>query len=531
LAILESLGGQSITNLNVEADQHHLKHGGNPRGHGFFAGDRAEQFGTCGIWVLIAYTALRNIWSAASRPFWYDELCTVGVARPASISGLWNAFRGAKDSNPPLFYLIEHIARKLTGNELVAYRLPSIAAFGCVLWCIFAVIRKGNDSAVGFVCSSALLLTPLYRPYAIEARPYGMVVACIAVALFCYQRAPRWPWMLLMAISFATAESLHFYALFGFVPFAVSEAALFFRTRQLRLSVWFALGLGLVPLAVSWPQLKSLKEFYGAHFWALPSLARTASAYALFLKTFAPIAVAIVVVLSIVALRTMSEEPRDSSHEHWLGFALLGVPVVAFIAIKIAHGGFVERYVLLAILGVPLTLAYTLRMFGKRSVALLAVFVLVGVALQEGYFWKAESGAFGSFVSPADSAERLASSSASNYLPIVISDGHDYVPIAYYATSEWRKRFVAVVDPEKSAVYSGSDSLDKQLADLQCCLPLHVYDFADFARDNPRFLLYSGGGEWDWWPDSLLDDGYSLQVLSAEKNHRLYLASLKEESR
>jgi mannosyltransferase len=515
----------------VEADQHHLKHDGNPRGRGFFADERAERFGTWGIWVLIAYTALRNIWSAASRPFWYDELCTVAVASPASVSGLWNAFKGAKDSNPPLFYLIEHIARKLSGNELVAYRLPSIVAFCCVLWCIFAVIRKRNDSSIALACTSALLLTPLYRPYAIEARPYSMVVACIAIALFCYQRAPRWPWMLLMAISYATAESLHFYALFGFVPFAVSEAALFFRMRQLRLSVWFALGLGLVPLALSWPQLQSLKEFYGAHFWALPSLVRTASAYALFLKTFAPIAVAIVVVLSIVALRTMSEKPRDFSHEHWLGVALLGVPVVAFIAIKLAHGGFVERYVLLAILGVPLTLAYTLRMFGQRCVALFAVFVLVGVALQEGYFWKAESAAFGSFVSPADSVERLASASTSNDLPIVISDGHDYVPIAYYATSDWRKRFVAVVDPEKSILYNGSDSLDKQLAELQCCLPLHVSNFADFARDNPSFLLYSGGGDWDWWAYRLLDDGYSLRVLSAEKNHRLYLAGMKDKSR
>jgi mannosyltransferase len=491
----------------------------------FAGGEKSERFAEWGIGVLIAYTALRNVWAAAARPFWYDELCTVAVARPSSVSATWAALQGAKDGNPPLFYLIEHFARNITANELVSYRLLSIAGFCCVLWFLFGVIRKRNGSAVAFICSAVVLLTPLYRPYAVEARPYSMVVACIAIALFCYQRAPRTLWVILMGLSLALAEALHFYALFGFVPFAVAEAAMIVRTKRVRWGVWAALAFGFLPLAFSWRILAGFKAFYGAHFWAPATLVRLVNSYALFFKTFGPIAVSMVVILAIVALWPGRGEPADF-HERLLAVALLGLPLVAFIAAKVGHAGFVERYGIPAVLGMPLALAYMLRMFGRRSLACFAAFVMLAVTLQEGFFWTAESGAFGKLVSPADPIERLLNRSAARSdLPVVVSDGHEYVPAAYYASPEWAKRLVAVADPEQAITSSGSDSLDKQLLALRCCLTVQVYEFRDFAAGHPSFLLYSGGGELDWWPFRLLHDGYSLQLLAAEGNHRLYLAT------
>jgi 4-amino-4-deoxy-L-arabinose transferase-like glycosyltransferase len=295
---------------------------------------------------LIAYTAARNVWAASVRPFWYDELCTAAVARATSLSALWNAFREAKDSNPPLFYLIEYVSKTFSSNEHVAYRLVSVAGFCCALWCVFAFVRRRNGSICALACSATLLLTPLYKPYAVEARPYSMVVACIAVALFCYQRAPRLLWTILFGVSLALAEALHFYALFGFVPFAVAEAATFVKTRRFRRGVRLALVLGVVPLALFWPVLRGFKDYYGAHFWAPATLVRTVSTYALFLKMFAPMAVAIVAILSIIALRGAVDDPEDSHsfRERWVAVALLGLPVAAFAAVKIAHGGLMERY-------------------------------------------------------------------------------------------------------------------------------------------------------------------------------------------
>jgi hypothetical protein len=154
------------------------------------------------------------------------------------------------------------------------------------------------------------------------------------------------------------------------------------------------------------------------------------------------------------------------------------------------------------------------------------------VTLQEGYFWTAERGSFGKFASPMDSLEQLIdSASARPDLSIVVSDGHDYVQFAYYASPPWTRRLFAVADPDRAFLYTGSDSLDKQMFALQCCLALQVYDFRTFALANSTFLLYSGGGNFDWWPLRLLHDGYSLQLLAAEGNHRLYFADLAGKSR
>ena len=501
---------------------------GDPPHPSLTSGPEAERFANLGIWILIAYTAARNVWAASVRPFWYDELCTVAVARAGSFPALLEAFKGAKDSNPLPFYLIEHVSRVLSANEHVAYRLPSIAGFCLALWCVFAVIRKRNGGICALLCSATLLLTPLYHPYAVEARPYSMVAACIAMALFCYQRTARPLWVIIFALSLAASEALHFYALFAFVPFAMAETSLLWKERRIRWGVWLAMGFGLVPLALSWTVLKGIQKFYGARFWAPASLVRTANTYALFLKTFAPIAIAIVAVLAIISLRGSlwggEDDAGDASlQERWLAVGLLALPVVGYAATKVAHGGLAERYVLPMVLGLPLGLAWMLTQFGRKAVALFASLVLIAVTLQEGFFWKAESGTFGKAVSPTDAVERLVDSAPSRLdLPIVVSDGHDYVPLAYYASPGWAKRFVSVVDPEEAVVYSGSDSLDKQLPALQCCLPLQVYDFRSFAEAHPAFLLYSGGGDWDWWPARLLHEGYTLQLLAAAKNNRLY---------
>jgi hypothetical protein len=138
-------------------------------------------------------------------------------------------------------------------------------------------------------------------------------------------------------------------------------------------------------------ELCTVEKFYGARFWAPASLVRTANTYALFLKTFAPIAIAIVAVLAIISLRGSlwggEDDAGDASlQERWLAVGLLALPVVGYAATKVAHGGLAERYVLPMVLGLPLGLAWMLTQFGRKAVALFASLVLIAVTLQEGFF-------------------------------------------------------------------------------------------------------------------------------------------------
>ena len=58
-----------------------------------------------------------------------------------------------------------------------------------------------------------------------EARSYSIMIACVALALVCYQRLPSIRWAALLGVSLVLAESFHYYALLAMIPFLVAEAA------------------------------------------------------------------------------------------------------------------------------------------------------------------------------------------------------------------------------------------------------------------------------------------------------------------
>jgi hypothetical protein len=493
----------------------------------------AERFAAVGIWILIAYTLARNLFAAGSRPLWYDELCTFAVAHQATFSGVRDALQHTHDGHPPLFYFVEHIFGALIANPHIAYRLPSIIGFCCALWFIFTFIKRQNGGGIAFLCAVLLVLSPLQRPFAVEARPYSLMIAAIAAALVCYQRAAKMMWVVLLGASLAAAQSLHYYACFAFIPFGLAELVLAVRSRHIRWRVWLALAAAVLPLLVEWPQLFRIKQFYGNHLWSPPSLFGLADAYSFVLMAYPTISVAIVGVISVGTLWRMttpkyspglSSESGDRTHELTLTLGLLAVPVVDYAVAKSTHGPFEGRHMLPVLLGTALGAGDLLRWSGRRgSIMLFAVFVLVAVSLQEVSFWITQRLPPG-IESPADSVEKLVSSAGHSDLPVLVSDGVDYVQFAYYASPERRERFVGAVDPPQAVRYTGTDSLDLQLPLLACCLPLRIYKFDLFAAQYPEFLVYSGGTYYDWWPQLLVSDGYLMELIASEKGRRVYLA-------
>ncbi|MGC2330294.1 MAG: glycosyltransferase family 39 protein [Candidatus Acidiferrales bacterium] len=505
----------------------------------FAAGEKnnSERLAALGICILIAYAIVRTLFAAASRPLWYDELLTLIVTRQPSVSAIWRALAQSVDSQPPPFYLVERAAAALLRNPQIAFRLPSIFGFACTLVCVFFFVKRRSAGAYALFCAATLLVTALYSPYAIEARPYSLLVACIAIALLCYQRAPETGWMILMGLSFAAAEALHYYAVFALVPFGLAEIALSLKERRLRPGAWLALACGLLPLAVFWPLLLGQKRIYGAHFWAAPTLRHTGSTYGWLFHISSyhwnlAIAVAVVfflvgapIALAIRHIRATLMADRYF-HEHVLVWALLGIPFVAFVATKLAHGGMDHRYVLASVLAVPLGVGSILPRLNRSIVVLLAILVLSVLAFQEARFWASQHGHLGEVVSPVAALESMLNSAGHPDLPVVISDGEDYLPFVHYAPPELSRRFVDVVDPPQAVAYIGNDTVDKDLLRLQFYYPLQVHEFRLFASNHAKFLLYSSGDiEWDWWPRRLARDGYSLEVLAVDQGHKVYLVT------
>ena len=217
------------------------------------------------IAVLVVHTLVRGTFGAAAKPIWIDEFCTIAIASLFGIHGIWNDIRSGFDSAPPLFYVIEAGALKVTRNKEIALRLPAILAFPCTLVCVLALLRKCSANLIACFCAFVMLSTSLFSTLQTDARSYSTVMACVAFASVCHQRLPSRPWVVLVAASLVITESLHYFAVFAMIPLRIAEGLRALLKREVRLSAWLGLVAGVLPLAVFWPLISSYRAYYGSH--------------------------------------------------------------------------------------------------------------------------------------------------------------------------------------------------------------------------------------------------------------------------
>lgn len=518
--------------------------GSSEQSRGEFAfGHMAERAAVCVFAGVCAYALGRSVIGAAGKAFWFDEMCTWGVAHQAGIAEVWRDVGRAMEPNPPPFYLVEHFFGGMLRNEEVAYRLASILAFECVLVCVFVMARRRCGAAMALACSALLLLTIGFDRYAIDARPYSLGLACVAMAMVCYQRAPTRGWMICMGASLALAGAFHYYAVFALVPFAMAEGALWLKTHRARAGVWLALAAGLAPLGIFAPMLARVRAYFGPHFWAVPSLRSATDTYGWLFEASQPARATIAAILLLVAglafVMALSRKDvranwiaSDSFHEYVLGAGLVALPLIELVAARAMHGGMTARYALPAVLGVPLILANLAARWRPLAVAAIVVVALCAVGRHEAQFWASHGGSEARLVSPANGLEEILRQAGHEDLPVVVSNGLEYLSITHYAAPEIAGRLVALVDPAESVAETGNDSLDKGLLGILCCLPIRVYEYADFAALHPIFLLYSDGDiDFDRWPDRLMRAGNGLNIVAVEGSRNLYLVDLSASGR
>ena len=499
--------------------------------------ERWAQYGIC---LLALYAGARAVVASISKPLWFDEILTVAVARQPTLGLMWRALRGGVDMQPPLFYLIERAAAKVP-NAQIGFRLPSVLGLVCILLCLFLFVRRRTSGINALPAAAVAILTTLYIPYAIEARPYTLAVACVAVALVAYQRASSFRWVVLMALALALGDSLHYYVVFAIVPFVAAEAAFFWRTSKLRPAVWAALVVGGVPFAASWPLLARVKATYGPGFWAQPKLLTLRDFYGDFLNVSFPWGLAAAIVCALVMVvpfasghwpllnlwagESTSELSGDSPfHEAVLIFSLLATPLIVFIAVEIAQGAYTDRYALFGGLGVPLAVGLILPRLGRTTLLLCCSLLACAIAMQEASFFSAPHPLW-RLSPPAAFAESVLAASGHPDLPVVIQNAHEYLQLAYYAPEPFARRLVWLADDAAALRYAKNDSNEKGLPRLATCFPLKVYDFQKFSQTHSAFLFYSmQGGSENWLPDELIRYGYKLRVLASTQDHLVVLA-------
>lgn len=503
------------------------------------AHERLARHASLILTVLLLYVVAVSVFKAMHRPFWFDEIFTVTIARLPSMTDVWRALSTATDANPPGFYVAERFFASLVANERVAFRLASIVTVPLACLCLYLFARRDTDAVAGSIAAVLPLLTVLYTTFSIEARPYGLMACFLAFGALAWQRAERPPWAVALAVALIAAISVHYYALFALVPFALAEAVRTLGDRRPRWSVWLAFAAATLPVLVYWPLLVNLRRLYGGqYYWSTATIFRAIASYdeymslapvGAMLGLIAVLSGALIVYLARVVIRRSDDllAPGFAPATCVLALGLLWMPWIALLFAKVTGGGLAARYAISAALGVAMTASYVSFWMGRRASALMLMCLLTVFASKEVVFWASEWYGLNRWRVDVPSVERLLERASDTSMPVVVSNGMEFVPLIYYASPMTTRRLVTLIDRDAARTHSGTDSIEIDLLVLRGYLPITVQTYDAFETQHERFFLYASPGHGEWWQERLLRDGLVMTTIAADGSRVLYRVERK----
>jgi hypothetical protein len=478
---------------------------------------------------LLAYCLMRLGVAARLNPFWYDEILTRAVAAQTSLAGAMRALLDGVDSHTPFFYLIEFYALRLFKNEEFALRLPSVLAFAIALLCVFTYAKRRWTEVGALGCAACLLATTAFPRYATEARAYSMLLAFIALALVCYDRLPSRIWTIGLGLSLLLAEAVHYYAIFSVLPFVFAELGHIWLTRSVRWQVWAAIACPILPLAVTWRFLATIRSAYGGHFWVHTGLEAVPLSYGELLSV-GPVMGGVVAIILIAVqgwevLLSWRRKSVSNTSEAVLRTGLLSLPLISLLVAVLLHVPMLSRYVIATTLAVALVIG-SFRIVPKSIGVIVFSFLAFNVGISEALFWN-------SFRSPLAArqtvlTERFIERAGYPELPVVVANGLAFLPLARYGSPELQSRLAYLVDVHNALEYSRTDSIDENLIRLRRYTALQAIDFSKFERSHSEFLLFvlKLKPDLDWLTPYLEKRARSMKVLAEGREGKVYLVCL-----
>jgi hypothetical protein len=486
--------------------------------------------------VLLTYSAAASVWEASQRPFWFDELFSVLIAALPTFGHVLDALGNAADTSGPMFYAVQRLTSGLSANDEIGHRITSIASTTLAYGLVYLIARRDLGGVPGCISVLVLHLSQLYHGYSVEARAYGLMVMFVCLAMAAWQRAESRFAAVWLAAAGALAVATHYYAIFALAAIGVSELVYVLRARRFRVGVWLALLSPPAMLLTLWPFLHSLRTYYGDNYWARPSLGKALQSYDTMLSIgqvgsgfglALALGVALLLLFAIVWEHSDTWRPQLPAPEMLvLIMTLLATPFVAVAAAMVMNGGFTERYALGVLPGVGLAIGYVAWALQRRKQAWVLLALVCTFASHELAFWATGGAFYGTRQwNRINSEQKLIAGAAEYALPVVVSNGHDLLPLFYYGTGAAKGSVLTLIDPEAAVRYTGTDSIDLDLRALSQHVDVPVRDFERFRNDHGRFLLLTAPGQGNWWPNRLMDDGYRLTVVSQADAYVLYHAA------
>ena len=165
---------------------------------------------------------------AQRKLMWNDELYTYYMARLPSMSDVWAALMSRGEQTPPFFYFTTRVSFDLFGVNNLSVRLPEMLGFWMMLACLYVFVARRASTLAG-LCAAAFPLVTIAYLFAFEARPYGLLLGCGALALVSWQSVTlnrhRAVSLICLAASVAAMVSTQYYGVLILLPLALANRA------------------------------------------------------------------------------------------------------------------------------------------------------------------------------------------------------------------------------------------------------------------------------------------------------------------
>ncbi len=466
----------------------------------------------------------------SAKPFWFDEITTFYLARMDTVADAWRAICSGADLQPPLMVVLVHFSQQLFGVSEIATRLPAYLGVLIACACTYAFIKRRSGTIFAFCGALLILLTSAYH-YAMEARPYGVVLAGAAIALVSWQRAdePRRGWLPLAGIALGLwiALASQCYSVLLAIPFGAGEIVRSVRQKRIDWPVWVAFGLSASALMFYPPLFRSLNQGFADQFpmfapnlrsfWIVPSH---------MVGGAGRVVAAIMVAIALLRRSQRTDTPlrprppasgKAPLHETVAVVLLTAMPIFVIVLVAGLHSPVFYRYGLTGVLGlaVLITQAFEHVSGGDLRIGVVIMLLLAGIFVE-----RFVSDAFGRpdgqppiklMADPEKSPIQIAGnpllSMITGDLPLVVSNPFWFPQVAHYAPPELAARTYYLTDTEAALKFTHTDPYEFALPPLiRIHLPGHVTPYSVFTATHRRFLVYTSSNSFDWLLGRLQSD-------------------------
>jgi len=463
------------------------------------------------VWIA-AYVLV--FWRAASRPFWYDELFSYYTSLSPSFERFIYCILHI-DLHPPLQYFFIRLSVEIFGDTPFAVRLPFLLAFLVASLVAFRLVTERWGGALGLV-TLGFFWSLSFSTYAVEARPYAILLAFFSLATLCWLRAAGQPYWTRMhtglVLSLSAMVLTHCFSPTLALALMAGEAARTIVERKIDKRTWVALLAPLSLVAIYIPLVRNAQALaYPAAFHADP-LMIPYFYYAIAIPLLPVIGILFLLVLWATipsAKRTQTIPVSPKFHE--MVFCVTALLSPALIICYTVWSGvpFWLRYGVGSTLPAAFLLTLVFSWASRRNTAAALAMAVLILAL---------------FVSRRAGTNNLmarfenvnpAYRTVHSQLPFVAASGLAFLELDHNESDQFTSRLFYLTDLESAIRYAHA-SIFEGCPVLKRTFPVraNVQAYNDFVMNHHQFLvLGTPKHPEDWLLEKLRDDGGRIELI------------------